>query len=1443
MTADGPAPGSVSRWVVVTGNGTYDHDENAALPYVPRDLDTVQGLFTDLGYDDAGRKLDATAAELRAFLSDWAADGDRGDGALALYFSGHGDRSPVDERHYLLCRDSRPDRLKGTALAADDLVGLVTETGLSRLLLIVDACYSGQGGVDIVRRLAAQLVAARDADPRTLTAFSVIAAARPHELAEDGAFTHALRAALDDPTLGGNRQPKLYLEQVVDRVNDLLGPFQHATWGTLPSGEGFDFLPNPRYAPDTPHEGIDLAEQRTALTPEARRRREDFLSHFGPRGHGLERTTDRGAYFTGRASALQKLSEWIGGTSELGDAVVVTGSAGVGKSSLLGRLVLIADPVHRATLTDLAPGTPLPLGRVDAAIHARHKLLDDIVTAVADAAGVAADRATLLRALAERTEPLVIVVDALDEAGTAGTDGADGHLVAAFLDRLARTGGVRLVVGARPHVVSALGARFAVMNLDDAQWTAPGDLAAYARKLLRAPDGPGSRGGYTDPGLAVTVAEAVADRAEGNYLVARLTARALAHRATLLDTTVPDWAEQLPRPAAKSPRPAGPAFRWALDQQLGDESERAGRLLLPLALSEGAGLPSTGLWPAIASEVSAGPVTTDDIRWLLDHAGSHIVEALDPDDRSVYRLYHESFADELRAERASPRTSAAVTRALLASVPADPATGLRDWSAAEPYVRDHLATHAVAAGMVDELVVDPLFLLTAEPGALQRALSHVTSPEAVAARTAYERVASVLAGEPDPGVRYTQLKLAALQSGATLLVQGVRQRAPDLPWDTRFVLPFHPPTPYRTIGTFDSDVLDVVAVESERGTLLATEESAGRGVRLWDFDSGELVGQLGHVDGHGAHAMAACGPLLIVPRDYGDPLVVNPVSGRTVGPGTEADVPYWNRASLWAFAESDGTCYAVCLRRDELRVIDLLQGRHLATLRLPERKDPRARALPNALALESSGGRLTVAAAIDAVSLRDEHSVPSAVWPATVLRWTVEPSTLRQSLEPDLVRNCRGVHILALAVHGGSVLVASRDLVALRSSGCRVIPLERTTLEWAWAYTAPEGCRFVRVQGETHLMHEVPGGAEFVDTKGKTAWRTPVDPRPGTRFTTVRTSGGEPTAVSWQRGSAPLRAWTVRRSEGGGRSARSGAGTGPLHTGTVAGRPVLVHPRGTEPPLIVDAGTGAAVGRGGRLGRHFPQAAGRPGSAPLLYFPVPGRHSLKITVIGEPSRNLVLRGVRRGDEPQLRVSRLNGHDVIVGLCASYLGVWSLDGKLLQRWHMPSVAASDADVQVTEYHQGILILVQHSRGYREIYGFLDGRFFSSPVDSRDVGHNRVLSLGNWRGEPVLADRDGTYRMWGTSGLLRPVAGARRHASGVRAERVLAQMLQGRRTLLVLGRDETLSLFDVDADRLACRIHLGTQATALTVVDDDLLGVLTTTGLISLRVPDLASTADN
>lgn len=247
---------AVPRWALVAGNREYEYLEQ--LPYVDLDLDVMAGLMSRLGYGTARRISGCTTEGLRTELADWAtteSDDGRGEGTLVLYYTGHGDRS-ADDRHYLLCRDSRPGRLKGTALATEDVVGIVTETGLRRLLLIIDTCYAGQGSVDAVRELARNLTATREADQHRLTSFSVIAATRPLELAADGAFAKSLRDAVDDPTLGGPRQRKLFVEQVVDRVNELLverSPGQHATFGTL-CGDDVPLFPNPRYAPDAPAE-------------------------------------------------------------------------------------------------------------------------------------------------------------------------------------------------------------------------------------------------------------------------------------------------------------------------------------------------------------------------------------------------------------------------------------------------------------------------------------------------------------------------------------------------------------------------------------------------------------------------------------------------------------------------------------------------------------------------------------------------------------------------------------------------------------------------------------------------------------------------------------------------------------------------------------------------------------------------------------------------------------------------------------------------------------------------------------------------------------------------------------------------------------------------------------------------------------------------------------
>lgn len=59
---------------------------------------------------------------------------------------------------------------------------------------------------------------------------------------------------------------------------------------------------------------------------------------------------------------------------------------------------------------------------------------------------------------------------------------------------------------------------------------------------------------------------------------------------------------------------------------------------------------------------------------------------------------------------------------MLAQVQPDPLTGRRAWSAAHPYIRDHLADHAAAGGKLERLLDDNDYLVYAGSASLMRAL-------------------------------------------------------------------------------------------------------------------------------------------------------------------------------------------------------------------------------------------------------------------------------------------------------------------------------------------------------------------------------------------------------------------------------------------------------------------------------------------------------------------------------------------------------------------------------------------------------------------------------------------------------------------------------------------------------------------------------------------------
>ena len=194
-----------------------------------------------------------------------------------------------------------------------------------------------------------------------------------------------------------------------------------------------------------------------------------------------------------------------------------------------------------------------------------------------------------------------------------------------------------------------------------------------------------------------------------------------------------------------------------------DEAQRvrARALLTALAYGEGAGLPHD-LWPHVAGALAGTAYGIEDVHWVLHTPAGDLITG-SAHATPCYQLFHGALAELLREQSEPVRAGQQrIAAALEATVPD------RDWSRAPPYVRAHLATHAAAAGVLDELLQEPGFLVAAEPAALLAALPTVTTTTAAPVRRAYRQVAHLLGRRPDPE-RASYLELAARRTGAVAL--------------------------------------------------------------------------------------------------------------------------------------------------------------------------------------------------------------------------------------------------------------------------------------------------------------------------------------------------------------------------------------------------------------------------------------------------------------------------------------------------------------------------------------------------------------------------------------------------------------------------------------------------------------------------------------------------
>jgi WD40 repeat protein len=614
----------------------------------------------------------------------------------------------------------------------------------------------------------------------------------------------------------------------------------------------------------------EMKQRHAEIAAERLRQRvRDVRDHFEPRGRGvLPFAGRRGWYFTGRVQVLRELAGWLAGPPTSQSALrVVTGDPGSGKSAVLGRLVLLADPAPRQEALrvdpDLDPATLAPEMSIALSMHVHGWTLQQVVDAVAATVGVEVGTVEDLLAELERlAQPVTVVVDAVDEA-------AGAEELAAVLVSMAKTGGVRLLVGVRRHLVDRLVTPDQAIDLDAPAYLARGDVVAYVRRCLLLDADPEAPTPYRgQPDLAGRIAEAVAARAGRSFLVSQLVSLALVNAGQVVDVSEPGWRERFPREVGEAMRAYLDGFRL--------ERSRVRDLLMPLAFAEGEGLADRELWAALAGALGTAVFMVQDVEWLLrDTSASNLLQRTQLDDGTVaWRLFHQALAEYLRDGEALSEPKEAqsrITQVLVERVPIR--DGRKDWVAANAYIRSHLPTHAAAAGRLDEFVVDPGVLLVAEPSRLMPVLPRVTNPDGRAAARAYQQAAHQLTDDRPLGQRASCLQRAARYCSATDLAERILKLGIELPWVTRWA---H----WQTSGTFrqltgHASTVEAVALLKIDDEPVIVSGSHDGTVRIWDARSGQPRGQ--PITGHTRAVVAVA-----VGQVDGEPVIISGSDDNTV---------------------------------------------------------------------------------------------------------------------------------------------------------------------------------------------------------------------------------------------------------------------------------------------------------------------------------------------------------------------------------------------------------------------------------------------------------------------------------------------------------------------------------------------------------------------------------
>jgi len=649
------------------------------------------------------------------------------DADIFLYLSGHG-RVGESGVHRLVLEESGDDL--GRAFETSRLVTAVLESIAANVFIVIDSCHSGALLDELLPRLKEFDSLHRESGRRV----AILSASEFDQKPRIGEFTGLLKAAIEWLSAPERRTPQRYFSP--HQLSEALQRASHGTLGSIepiwisrrpPSIDGHACLPNPTWP------GLDLLHD-VALPAHAQLLADALLldAYWVDKGSGRFTTADTAWRFSGREEIAERIREFLG-PDAIG-SMVITGSAGSGKSSILARTALLSDALFRSHFVSVVEGTPGPLlppiGSIAIAVVASNKdehtlaleILALLGKASVDAPSPIGAIELLISSIRDLPPGLVILVDAVDEALSPPV------LIQELIARLAdpvESGGAsaRMLLGVRSsgwagtigvadpgdELLRLLESQ--VANLDvlrsDGLDAVPA-IEAYVRRALE-----GSVAYVENDDISRGTAQIIASRVAPSFLDARLATQALLELEEPQSLQDQGWLDSLKDGTLALLSADLTAVSTSTDVPV----ELLAASLRALAFAYSPGIPWETIWPAFSASMltngASGRDVSEAIRTVVgSRLAGYLVRDIS-DERYVFRLNHKRLNEILALEphrilgleESEPSIFADVESAISAIAMAIPGLVDPQEGTPHPYLQSHALRHVADAGMLSTLSI------------------------------------------------------------------------------------------------------------------------------------------------------------------------------------------------------------------------------------------------------------------------------------------------------------------------------------------------------------------------------------------------------------------------------------------------------------------------------------------------------------------------------------------------------------------------------------------------------------------------------------------------------------------------------------------------------------------------------------------------------------------